>query len=178
MEYKYITENNLEKRQYYMYSDFGGKDFLDAYRKSRLDFIEKYENTDKKNHFKTEVDLQIIKENIGIAYDEYIPILDLYVKRYEVTKRLYDEYDENWKPALNSKYDDVNLYLLLSECCYNAYNKSKCAKYFSCMLKLDDTLLSIKDSMTYTEIEELSNILKQELEVYESISNELGVRIE
>lgn len=35
MNYKYITENNLENKQNYMYSEYGGQDFVDAYIESR-----------------------------------------------------------------------------------------------------------------------------------------------
>ncbi len=40
MNYKYITEDNLENKQTYMYSEYGGEDFLKAYVKSREDVIE------------------------------------------------------------------------------------------------------------------------------------------
>ena len=35
MSYKYITDNNLYHKQTYMYAEFGGKQFLKDYLKSR-----------------------------------------------------------------------------------------------------------------------------------------------
>ena len=40
MGYKYITDNNLVNKQDYMYSEFGGVDFLKAFTGSRDEFIE------------------------------------------------------------------------------------------------------------------------------------------
>ena len=40
MDYIYVTENNLENRQKYTYSQYGGEDFLNAYMDSRKSFIE------------------------------------------------------------------------------------------------------------------------------------------
>ena len=42
MSYKYITENNLEHKQTYMYSEYGGIDFLLEYECIRQEFIKKY----------------------------------------------------------------------------------------------------------------------------------------
>ena len=35
MNYKYITENNLENKQNYMYSEYCRQEFLDAYVSTR-----------------------------------------------------------------------------------------------------------------------------------------------
>ena len=42
MSYKYITENNLEHKQTYMYSEYGGMNFLLEYECIRQEFIKKY----------------------------------------------------------------------------------------------------------------------------------------
>ena len=39
MNYKYIYENPSENRQLYMYSDYNGKEFIEAYKKSRSDVL-------------------------------------------------------------------------------------------------------------------------------------------
>lgn len=45
--YKYITENNLENKQNYMYSEYGGAEFLVSYLESR--YIEGID-TDNTDH--------------------------------------------------------------------------------------------------------------------------------
>lgn len=55
MRYKYITENNLENRQDYMYSKFEGKDFIYSYFNTRKNFISNFSNKDNINSTKYKI---------------------------------------------------------------------------------------------------------------------------
>lgn len=86
MNYKYIYENPSENRQLYMYSDYNGKEFIEAYKKSRNALLikclkkinsteEKLETTNKLlklsnyNHIKKD---EIISIFCNILYDRFI----------------------------------------------------------------------------------------------------------
>ena len=146
MEYKYITEDNLEQKQTYMYSEFGGTEFLQAYKKSRDDAILFCDEERIGMVHCTRDDLNEIKDSLKTGnYLEKRELLDLYVKRFEVSKRLYNEYNEKWRKTENASFIELDLYLLLAECCELIYEHDRCTKYLSCLLKIDDTLISTKD---------------------------------
>jgi hypothetical protein len=160
-----------------MYSEFGGVDFLRAYKKSREDYISSSEIDDINIHC-TRQDLYRILEMIKSGKkSEYRELLDLYIKRFEVSKRIYDEYNMNWRKTDNSSYDRTDLYIMLAECCAYAYRENGCTKYLSCLLKIDDTLLSLRDRLIGSEKKKLKEILELECEYIESLSGKKGVDI-
>ena len=177
MEYVYVTEDNLENRQNYMYSAFGGKEFLYAYTKSRSDFIERASSQDSILH-DTAKDLAEAKDCLEHDVTQgWKVVLENYVKRFEVSKRIYTEYNDKWRAADNAVYDRINLYLLLSDCCLLAYKKTLCTKYLSCMLKVDDTLLSQEKRMTDLEKKRLSILLIAELEFFQKMADSREIRL-
>ena len=56
MSYKYITDDNLENRQNYMYSKFYGHEFLKEYRKMRIQYID---------NLKASIELSTVKDIVG-----------------------------------------------------------------------------------------------------------------
>lgn len=168
MDYIYVTENNLENRQKYTYSQYGGEDFLNAYMDSRKSFIE---------------EKLIEPEPVHVTYNElsmlvwggvegFDTLADAYVKTFEVRKRIYTAYDANWVPMTTDRTDYVN-YILLAKVLIGMYKKTSCLKYVNCLLKVDDTLLSIKDNMPYSCQLELQGVLTEELSIYENLRNKI-----
>lgn len=162
MEYSYITSNNLENTQSYMYTSYGGESFLQAYLKSRSLYI--YRN------ISVSASLQKMVEESALQQDETFKELlalwntprwteitckekvDQYVKRFEVRKRLFGAYDKTTKkPILETGYQETNRYLLLAAVVEKAYRTFGSLKYLSCLLKLDDTLLSLMSKLTQTQ---------------------------
>ncbi len=180
MDYKYITENNLEDRQNYMYSEFCGAEFLQAYNNSRLSFIRGIEKIpDGAELHDTRKELSELKNSLNDARisggKSWKDIIDVYVKKFEVSKRLFTEYNGKWKPTENASYEQFDIYMLLSECCLQVYRITECTKYFSCLLKIDDTLLSVINRMTHSEQKRLSWILEAEIEEYDKLAERLEV---
>jgi len=171
IEYKYITENNLENRQDYMYSKYGGDDFLKAYFLTREKFISKnirgesFKISREEEGGETNVGLiALLKELKSGNWTEKIKHeLDFFVKAFEVRKKIYDDYEIGTvRPALDSGYARIENYILLSGCAYYGYSISGILKYLNAMLKLDDTLLSISDRMNDEEKNNLAILLKLE----------------
>lgn len=174
--YKYVTENNLEDKQNYMYSEFGGRDFLNAYETSRRDYIFTADSEEGEAFHDTRADLGVLKDRLESGeFESSRELLDAYVKRFEVSKRLYSEYNEAWKVAEKTSYDQLDIYILLSECCLAAYALSGCTKYLSCSLKVDDTLLSVADRLTKSERRRFVEVLKSELQEYKALASRLEV---
>ena len=103
MNYKYIYENPSENRQLYMYSDYNGKEFIEAYKKSRSDVLikclkkinsteEKLETTNKLlklsnyNHIKKD---EIMSIFCNILYDRFI-IFEREIINSDLTEAIND----------------------------------------------------------------------------------------
>ena len=180
MKYKYITDNNLEEKQTYMYSEFSGMNFLETYMESRENIIENEEtllkNGEKaRNHVTSRELVDLLQNLCGDSAIENKALIDAYVKSFEVRKRLYNEYSLDWKPVSNADYHYMDNYLLLCKCVIKMYNVTKCAKYLNCLLKLDDTLLSVKNKLTDMQILELVDICKTERIFVKEMANKMGV---
>jgi hypothetical protein len=173
--YTYVTEDNFINRQNYMYSQFGGADFLETYYESRQCFLGR-EYKEFKGHL-TRKDLLFIKCRMEetCEFDEIKTLLNDYIKSFEVRKRVYSEYNEYWKPEKNASYKEIDLYMELAQCCIYAYRMTKCAKYLSCLLKIDDTLLSVANMMTEREMGRLAHIVSQEIREVSILAKDLEV---
>lgn len=182
MAYKYITDNNLYQTQDYMYSEYGGVDFIREYISSRRTYLESpkgagnAESRKKESNAVREELRDILKNLKSSAYDEeVICSVDVYAKRFEIRKKIYTKYDRNKKPFLDAGFEDYESYLLLADCLLFVYRKKRCLKYFSCLLKIDDTLLSMQDKLGEEEREYLRKIIRQELDIFYLLAQENGI---
>ena len=172
MLYKYITVNNLIDKQNYMYSEYGGSDFLNEYRQIRergIAGLKNQESWKEKIHVSYDELCQIRKWCQGGKAGEAKEAFDLYLKAFEVRKRLYTEYDNLWKPVENAGYENYETYLVFAECLIVMYRQTRCMKYLSCLLKCNDTMLSVCRKFTNRQKGLLADILKGEVEIYDEI---------
>ena len=189
MAYKYITENNLYHKQTYMYSEYGGVGFLKEYTDSRRKYLKRQEGLkdtitesdwtwDKSSNVIQ--DLLRIKETLKTDKQKRkaIDLMNAYTKSFEVRKRVYGRYDNAWKPIRNTEFEDYEAYLLFAECLAISYQCTKCLKYFSCLLKVDDTLLSVQDKLNISLKKALYNIIKSELDIFYQLTEENGIGLE
>jgi len=178
MDYMYITKDNLENRLKYNYSEFGGADFLLAFSKSRSNAFEYISGKEDNKHI-TKTDLNLFLERIETkdANRTLNKIIDQYVKSYEVHKRIYSEYDRSFRPVDGTSYLDYENYILLAHCCAKLYENTKCMKYLSCMLKIDDTLISIINRLDQYELFYLREILEKEQFLIDQLIIKMGVEI-
>lgn len=185
MAYKYITDNNLYDKQTYMYSEYGGIDFLEEYLLSRRIYLGKARYDTLECHdceytgfidglSQVKQDFVKIRDGFrgGECEDSIMELINAYTKTFEVRKRIYNEYVSNWKPSVNAGFEDYEAYLLFAECLILSYKYTKCLKYFSCLLKVDDTLLSIQSKLDCKMKTYLGWIIIQELDIFYHLANE------
>lgn len=176
--YIYITENNLENRQSYMYSKYEGISFLDEYVESRSKFLLKAG---------VEIDSKVDSIlRVGVVASELEKLLckignrnidnnvkkrvDGYVKSFEVRKRLYNKYfEDSFKPVDENDYYNMNIYILFAKILIGMYKETKCLKYFSCLLKLDDTLISVGSRLSSEELVLVKDIIRNEMTLYNNL---------
>ena len=159
MMYNYITENNLENRQFYMYCKFEGMDFLKNYLETRMNFIGSWQ-TEKEEQYFAEKILQGGKTErllYRLICDEFNvenkKVVDWLTKDFEVRKRVYTAYDDaTKKPEENADYHQISNYILLGYVMSKSYDRTGNYKYLNCLLKIDDTLLSVAEQMSEEEM--------------------------
>ena len=185
MLYKYITQNNLYQKQDYMYSEYAGLSFLKEYLKSRQNYIDSLSsknssiicdslcNPVRKNLLEMREELKCKKYS-----EQIIDRIRAYTKSFEVRKRIYTEYSDNWKPLNDASFEDYTNYLLFAECLLYVYRYTECCKFFSCLLKLDDTILSIQEKLTVQQKKYFGFIIEQELDIFYNLAENNNVYLE
>lgn len=168
MSYQYITENNLVHKQSYMYSEYRGKEFLKDFFHSRKKLTAQ---NDIEEISSRDVTLdETLSELINLEQElrrnglssANIECVRRYLKSFEVRKRLYSAYSAGMRPKEDAVYDNYDSYLVMADILRIMFDETKCLKYFSCLLKINDTLLSIKDNLNVGQLQKLSIILKWE----------------
>lgn len=187
MSYKYITENNLYVKQTYMYSEYRGEVFLAEYLDSRRRYIANCENRDNFIDIRLETKgrnlmqakltacLSVLKCSGGECNEKERFFVNKCVQSFEVRKRIYTEYDDKWKPLEGANFEDYESYLLFAECLLCMYGNTQCLKYFSCLLKLDDSLLSVNHHMDNYCREWLGCVIRREIDIFYQLMNMEGV---
>lgn len=179
MTYQYTKRDLLKIPQKYQQSQFEGKEFLDSYFKNRTEVIEKtncsdktlesIENELKKIAISSKNDLE--KIFIKIIYDKNTneklsnnKIIDIFLKKFEIKKRVMEEYDSNNKEKSDNFYYLRN-YLLISILCCLRYRETKNLKFLNTILKINDTLISQFFKINeILNLEILSIILRMEID--------------
>lgn len=184
MAYEYITDNNLYKKQTYMYSEYRGVDFLKDYLDSRHKCIDGSKNSEGEilpfvESFSDSVqqDLMEILQQLktGDYSRETINTMNAYTKSFEVRKRIYSCYDSHWEPVERAGFENYYSYLLFADCLLHMYQHTECLKYFSCLLKVDDTLLSVQAHLPESLQKYFCRIIRQELDVFYQLVHENGM---
>lgn len=166
MSYEYITENNLENRQRYQYTKYNGEEFLADYLKSRLE-ASALENTSDS--------MPVITGNnkyISEVYAEQI------LKSFEVRKRIYGEYNEKFKPLDEQDYENYQFYLDFASLMAGMYEKGNNLRYLNALLKVDDTLLSIRNLLNEEQKALLEIILAKEMSYVKALRENVTVDID
>ena len=166
--YQYTQNNLLVTPQNYQMSSYEGADFLVSYQFSRSKIITKLEKMPKfvpysenlffsqrvsqataiikKNKFSTnELYHSIITELISNPKNmQVIPIIDKFLKKFEVRKKIFLYYDNKFNNVGNS-FKEIQNYILLSFMCFIRYQVTSDLKYLNTFLKLNDTICSVKN---------------------------------
>lgn len=141
--YKYISDNSPDEKINYSYSKFSGIAFIDAWKKSRgkhfpKDTIINYPKISNAANSNTEILFLIwIKALKNNAFSE-VEVLNLLIKRFEVTKKIYESYDLNFRPHAKKKYKEYRLYIIFAYVLTLAYQKFGKIQLLNSLLKVND----------------------------------------
>ena len=164
-----------------MYTPFGGMAFLMAYFACRREAITSLRNMslDKFQATKIQPDCQTHLKLIEIQYkleqgecDSALAILEHYIRRFEVAKRLRNSY-----PLKDSSdLAPLETHILFYDVLIKAYWHRQDIRFINVMLKVGDTLISVLDTLDTAEnVKNFVLLLEQELEIIEALMDKLKV---
>lgn len=185
--YKYITKDNLEQTQNYMYTEYGGEAFLHEYMISRREYLYRQQNGVQADFDQlaegvsgwlfNKIQLAHQALTVGLLRDAGKDALDFLLKVFELRKRIYTEYPCGYKPKEDSGYREFGRYLLFGQLISQAYTLTGNMKYLNTLLKLDDTLISLEIQMKDTEKACVCSLLRVEMQAVKNIITKQGVSL-
>jgi len=189
IDYKYNQGDLLNNPQNYNFTEFGNWDFLNAFKKSRNKFSRDSDMSSDllQNFFKLLIPNLDIDNNLHdkIETDKYLKIIlieiflknlfnynhiDIFVKKFELTKKLFEKYNEKFIPISKNCFNLIN-YILLSFICLLCYKQEKNLKYLNTSLKLNDTLTN-QISKNHKYLIPLEYLIKIELNFIDELIEE------
>ena len=108
-------------------------------------------------------------------------LLDIFVYKYEVFKKLYEGYLDLESPDKSKRiadYTNISIYVLLSFLCLVSYRRSCNLKYINTSLKINDMICSVKDKLENEELYGLYLLINYELDAIESLMLRNGTKFE
>ncbi|WP_298016967.1 hypothetical protein [uncultured Castellaniella sp.] len=181
LPYPYASGDLLERRNTYFYTPFGGQDFLSSWRRQRTTALAACAAS-RSAGGATEDSAPIVRtlRQIKEALRSPAPFtadariaLDRILQRFEVSKRLHDNYTAAWRPADPARYHGLERYLLLAEALAQAAASTADLRYSNGLLKCVDTLTSDGMAPTIGQASgvRLRNVLERERDLLDRIAS-------
>ena len=99
----------------------------------------------------------------------------MYLKKFEINKRLYDKYDDNEKNS--TRYDIIENYILLSVISILKFKKTENLKFLNTALKLNDTICSEFRNMIKEDYNKLFKFsLESEMSIITRFMKKIGAQ--
>ena len=167
MTYPYSNTDLLENPERYQFTKFMGEKFLESYFYSRkiilndiggkidkkmnfseiidnLTNINNLENNEynlENNEYNLEKLLLKILSNNQNRKEKLNEIIDIFLKKYEIKKKLVMQYDNDFHEK-DSNYKNLRNYILLDLLCVIRFNETKNLKFLNTILKINDMLVT------------------------------------
>jgi len=182
--YSYTKIDRFNDPNNYMYTPFYGADFLNEYLENRnnaISFLELQLNnevqlkTEKIFFCQTYNKLNYIMNLVDKGdHKSYIPELELFIRRFEVAKKLRSEY-----PVIDQNdIAPLKVHLLFFHLLIKSYQANKDIRYINVLVKLSDSLISVKKNFKdKKDVALLAFLLNEELKIVRFIMTEMDVRI-
>ncbi|MCE2595581.1 hypothetical protein K6Y31_12195 [Motilimonas cestriensis] len=156
MTYPYDQGNLFDQPQSYQYSAYQ-PDLLAQWQRARQSTLQQLDNprplslvkpvnlTNQANYASelllTNICLELRQGKICQKNEDWLVI---FIKKFEVSKRLFTEYETSlpFRPSQGAGYHSLTCYLLLGEALVHQWQQTQASYLLSCLLKLCDSLTS------------------------------------
>jgi len=169
LRYAYATGELLDARNTYSYTAYHGVAFLTAWHRQRDTVMgtskAAFITTNSKPPGNSPTALLLCDVHAGLASEargQALATLNRVLQRFEVTKRIHGEYNENWRPVDPQDYHDLDLYLQFSQALDLAYSLTHQLQYLNGLLKCMDTLTAYLHDLNIEQVENLQALARAE----------------
>jgi len=164
--YKYSQRNLITNPETYFYSQYEGIQFLIQWQNDRKKFgtcqkdfqVEIFFSQPHNfistspvvvsSHFLNDLYRQTMQGEISQKNKE---VIDAVLKRFEITKKIFDTYSADIRPLSESSDLDINLYLKFGIVIEMMYTTTHELPYLNSLLKVMDIISSVFDYLTKTQ---------------------------
>lgn len=147
--YPYASGDLLEERNTYFYSSYHGEALLEAWQACRREASEASAQAEP-DTLPAESDVDRLIEEMAMAlgkssgeFATALARLDRLVQRFEVTKRIFDGYTDEWRAVDRTRYHSAGSYARFAGLLSVAFEKTGCLTYMNALLKCNDILNAI-----------------------------------
>lgn len=153
-KYKYIDSNAPNIKINYSYSKYLGLQFLDYWKISRKENLKEFDKGNLDILIK-KVDSRFVLEgfnssgeifskwlkNIDLLNLDFLKDVNLLIKRFEVTRKIFNEYNDLMRPNNKKNYLYINNYSLFGIVLGLLFSETKKYQYLNAHVKLNDILI-------------------------------------
>lgn len=178
--YQYTQRDLLEYPETYFYSEYSGKEFFHQWLHDRdkfeeapdnftpqLLFVSLQEPLIESKEINTNFFLNFVYRQLstGDLDEENQNKIDLLVKRFEITKYIFNNYSPDMRPLPGSSYLDWDLYLKFGLILEALFTKMGNIPYLNSLLKIIDIISSDYEKLTNPQKQVGSFLVKREREI-------------
>jgi hypothetical protein len=153
-KYKYIDSNAPNIKINYSYSKYLGLQFLDYWKTSRKENLKEFDKANLDILIK-KVDSRFVLEgfnssgeifskwlkNMDLLNLDFLKDVNLLIKRFEVTRKIFNEYNDLMRPNNKKNYLYINNYSLFGIVLGLLFSETKKYQYLNAHVKLNDILI-------------------------------------
>lgn len=176
--YSYASGDLLEHPQTYQYSKYNGALFLESWLQNRNQIKKELGEPTPPTEVSIDVSIHIsppyvlddlleavmagIWNDIDLEWGDPAFVLLMLVKKFEIHKRLYNEYDKDFQPINKDNYHELKYYIRFAEIVEKQYSIRKELPYLNVLLKLIDTLIASRSRLNPSEKSRLAWLIDRE----------------
>lgn len=182
MAYSYGHGDLLNNPNTYFYSKIDGPNFLEDWVKSRKLILENTKIYKNKKHKSEKTDLtkfnvfNKLHEIILVNKSNELPIeLEYFLKQFEITKRIFNEYNTKMRPINRSEYFALDNYVLAAKLFELVYSKYNDIRFLNALLKIMDIIAAYIESIPSKMYPDILILVKLEKNHINNLSEKIGL---
>jgi methionyl-tRNA formyltransferase len=176
--YPYATGDLIEQPNTYFYSEYGGREFVAAWRDSRNKVLSKLpEAVPPLPPQPADPGSRQTVDLLERALAGDAAIRQAFVKRFEIHKRIHDGYNDAFRALDRSARRSLPLLLRAADLFAAAYEDSANLRHLNVYLKCLDTLCSLSNGMAVELMARLAWHLAQEQSYIQALGKNRGINL-
>lgn len=166
--YPYASGDLIEHPNTYFYSQYHGREFIDAWQECRAITLAKLPEAIAPPEVKKTIDRRSRNsaELLERALEGDKHLREAFIKKFEIHKRLHDGYDTNFRALDIKARRSLSLYLRAADVFQLTYQESQALRHLNVYLKCIDTLCSMVSEMSNDLLARLAWHLGKEREFF------------